>query len=265
MANHKLRSPVSTWIGRFGQDCWFHPQGWLWGLGRSLLAVPQTVLRQTGPRIRGLGTHLTRGVRAPRRTRMWWLRLACKFADLFCLGEILNALGMFVKHNTRPLSFMETVEARRIFGDSLDYKRVRLDEWSLIAHIANWVYQRRTGKRSGHMAVTIFNTIHCSRRISASAGNNDMAWLIHELTHAAQYQHIGSQFLFEALLAQRREGYDYGGAEALAARDFPQFNREQQGDIVMDYYNILLGRKETPGPQRQSYERVIGQLRAGKI
>jgi hypothetical protein len=154
-------------------------------------------------------------------------------------------------------------EARRVFGSSLDYSRVRLDEWSLAAHVGNWVYELRTGRRGGHMALTFCNTIHFSRRIQPEPA--DMAWLIHELTHVAQYQHAGSQFIPEALLAQARAGYDYGGPAGLAGRNLADFNREQQGEIALDYYNHLRGRKLIPPGAVQDYARLAAQLRAGEL
>ncbi len=78
--------------------------------------------------------------------------------------------------------------------------------------------ERRFGAAHDHMAVTVFSTIHFSRRINPQPGNSDMGWLIHELTHAAQMEHVGSQFMGEAVYDQGAAGYDYGGPKALAGR-----------------------------------------------
>jgi hypothetical protein len=71
-----------------------------------------------------------------------------------------------------------------------------------------------------------------------------MGWLIHELTHAWQFQHVSWRYLFEALSAQFRLGtvaYDFGGLAGLIERrqegwTFYSFNREQQGDITRMFY-----------------------------
>jgi hypothetical protein len=275
MAENLLRSPLAAWLSRFASDYWIYPGAWVWGAWRSLAAIPQTLLTQTPRRAQALGRHLLAGWRGSLKWArgerafsledfgMWGVRLLCKSADLLCLGEMLNAAGMLLKHNSRPLRPAEMGEARRVFGSSLDYSRVRLDEWSLVAHVGNWVYEGRTGRRGGHMALTLCNTIHFSRRIQPNPA--DMAWLIHELTHVAQYQYAGSQFIPEALLAQARAGYDYGGPAALGGRDFASFNREQQGEIALDYYNHLRAQKLIPPGAVQDYARLAAQLRAGEL
>jgi hypothetical protein len=82
----------------------------------------------------------------------------------------------------------------------------------------------------------------------------DMAWLIHELTHVWQYQHVGWKYLAQALGAQVTEGaeaYRYSKRTSVSGRGedlqqmwqdgrrFADFNREQQGDIARDYYIAL--------------------------
>ena len=115
------------------------------------------------------------------------------------------------------------------------------------------------------MAVTLFNTIHFSRRIHPRPGNEDMAWLIHELAHVAQMEHVGSQIMGEALHAQGTEGYEYGGAKALQGRDLRDFNREQQGDIAKDYYRSLYDKQELTEEEEHAYRRLIAQFRNGQI
>lgn len=75
-------------------------------------------------------------------------------------------------------------------------------------------------------------------------------------------------YIFRALSAQRsKEGYDYGGVEALyiamiERKQFEDFNFEQQGSIVEDYARVLMA------PQFQSspliiaaYEYFISQIK----
>ncbi len=210
------------------------------------------------------------GVQAWLRTGLlsfaaWLGRLVAKTADLLSLGEFVDLLTQALKFNTRPLTEIEIVEARKVFGDSLSYWRIRVDEWSLIAHIGKWFAERRFGKPIDHMAVTVFSTIHFSRRIHPEPGNADMAWLIHELTHVAQVEHIGSQIMGEAVIAQGREGYAYGGAKGIKGKSFRQFNREQQGDIAKDYYWSVHGKLALTDEEREDYSRMVAQLRKGQI
>ncbi len=195
----------------------------------------------------------------------WSGRLITKSMDLIGVGELVDLVTVLIKINTRPLTPMELAEARRVFGDSLTYWRIRLDEWSLIAHIGKWVAERRARKPVGDMAVTVFSTVHFTRRVQPRPGNSDMAWLIHELTHVAQMEHIGSQFMAEALHAQSAEGYAYGGPQALIGRQLREFNREQQGDIARDYYLSLFSGAELSDAHRRAFARIIEQLQRGQL
>lgn len=195
----------------------------------------------------------------------WFGRLVAKTADLLSLGEIVDLLTQVLKFNTRPLTPIEIQEARKVFGDSLSYWRIRVDEWSLIAHLGKWFAERRFGKPIDHMAVTVFSTIHFSRRIHPEPGNADMAWLIHELTHVAQVEHVGSQIMGEAVVAQGREGYAYGGPKGIKGKRFRQFNREQQGDIAKDYYWSLNDKLALSADQQEDYARLVAELQHGQI
>lgn len=155
----------------------------------------------------------------------------------------------------RRLSPSELAEARLVFGDGLQYDRVRVSEGGYFPNfIADLGALFQGRKRTWDNAVTLGDTSHFPRRLRTephelAADLADMAWLIHELTHQWQYQTAGWRYLWEALrvqLSQGTAGYDYRGKhgsprEALRAahaarRRFADFNREQQGDIARDYY-----------------------------
>jgi hypothetical protein len=80
-----------------------------------------------------------------------------------------------------------------------------------------------------------------------------IGWLIHELTHVWQYQHLGLRYLFEALkiqLQQGAAGYQFGGEDGLRLRAqsgarLQDFNLEQQGDIARSYYEHLARGQDT--------------------
>ena len=63
------------------------------------------------------------------------------------------------------------------------------------------------------MAYVWIKTIHFSRVIYCDSKLQDMAWLVHEVTHIAQFNKLGIQYVFDALIAQIIGGYDYGGKE----------------------------------------------------
>jgi hypothetical protein len=90
-----------------------------------------------------------------------------------------------------------------------------------------------------------------------------LPWLIHELTHVWQYQHMGWKYFFQAISAQVRIGskaYRYGGEQALQQIHLqgfllPDFNLEQQGEIARDYYRTLVS-----GLDVSVYQPFIDQL-----
>ena len=90
----------------------------------------------------------------------------------------------------------------------------------------------------------------------------DAATIAHELTHTYQFQKRGWAYWREAAGLQIRytlhgiaprwfaDPYDYGGASGLrqardAGRTFADFNVEQQGQIVEDYYRRLRSGEDT--------------------
>ncbi|RME81064.1 MAG: hypothetical protein D6775_14570 [Caldilineae bacterium] len=191
----------------------------------------------------------------------WWVRLVCKVLDVVAVGEWLTLWGQVIKPGTRPLSALEIEEARKVLGESVPYPQVRVDEHSLLAWVGA-LFRLIIQRRFRHLGVVIAYTVNFTRRIHPAPGNEDMAWLIHELVHVAQMEHVGLQYYPEALAAQFCSGYDYGGCQALAdGRPLAFFNREQQGEIARDFYRCLYH-----SPQRAPYyRRQIGDLRLGHV
>lgn len=164
----------------------------------------------------------------------WTARLGSKALDLLGTAEAWDFAGQIVKPNTRKLNKIELSEARRVFGDCLTWDKVRIDERSAIAQLG----RRMLG--FGGLGIVLGHTVHFSRAIEPAPGNGDMTWLIHELVHVLQCESAGLQYIGEAVAAQFGEGYDYGGADALATKPLAEFNREQQADIVADFYQKVI-------------------------
>jgi type VI secretion system secreted protein VgrG len=140
----------------------------------------------------------------------------------------------------RPLSPVEIAEARRVFGEGLDYSRAIIAENT---PFPNWV--ARAGGAPRPNAVTLGNVSYFPERLKTSArdiaGGNlrGMGWLIHELAHQWQYQHMGWGYLTRALWVHLRQGQN-GYRYLIRPGDLlPDFNLEQQGDIARDYYCAL--------------------------
>ena len=150
----------------------------------------------------------------------------------------------------RELYTWEREQAEMVFADRLNYGRVRVHEcaaWPDTIHRLGRRLRRLPPPGEGeHNAITIgFHCYFPVRLPEQPTGADDpmgMSWLMHELTHAWQYQVMGWLYLVRAIAAQLRAApYDFGGEQGLqAARQAGQrlkdFNPEQQGDIARDYY-----------------------------
>lgn len=158
-----------------------------------------------------------------RQIGAWWLALLFLLLDLLLLGDVYELLASRFK-KTRPLSAHEVRIAEQIFGNSIRYELIRLDEHAYLMC-----------KSKGIAYVSLF-TIN-------SWGGVCEHTLIHELVHVWQYQKLGLAYIPLALMAQiSREGYSYNGPEGLkSARSagcrLDAFNLEQQAEIIADCHS----------------------------
>jgi len=154
----------------------------------------------------------------------------------------------------RKLSPHESFEAQLVFGASVLYERVAIVEdvaWpNWAGRIGSWLSRAEAPRNN---AVALGNHLYFSKRLhtnnpaDSDGSLNDMAWLIHELTHVWQYQHFWLAYLPQVLWAHLRNGseaYNYGfeaGLRKALARGgrLENFNREQQGEIARHYYYRL--------------------------
>ncbi|MCH7589020.1 MAG: hypothetical protein IIC78_13455 [Chloroflexi bacterium] len=151
----------------------------------------------------------------------------------------------------RSLTDIEIREAMLVFGDSLTYPKIRVHEE---VGFPNWIARigavlSRQPKPQNN-AITVGNHIyfpvalHTGKEAINNLQLNDISWLMHELIHTWQFQHVGYRYLADAIVAQVRLGknvYDFGGKKGLedahrTQKNFGSFNPEQQGDIVRYYY-----------------------------
>jgi hypothetical protein len=154
----------------------------------------------------------------------------------------------------RTLTQTEIDEARLVFGSTINYNKIRILEG---ARWPNWL-ARITSRFEDtppptHNAVTLGNRIYFPISLRTDLDETgvfmlqDMAWLIHEITHAWQYQHQGWTYLWHAIRVQMqlgsqayKYGWEHGLNEArLGGASLFDFNPEQQGDIARHYYYRL--------------------------
>jgi len=175
------------------------------------------------------------------------------------------------RRRVRPLYAWEIAEARNVFGDSLRYDHIRIHECSTwtdaIDRLGRKLKKLPPPGPEEHNAVTLGYNCHFPVSLPdklAPYGEPDdyfMPWLIHELTHAWQYQHTGWVYIVRALAAQFRYGaavYDFGGADNLLKRrqqdhwTIKEFNPEQQGDIAKTFYSYSRPDNKVDEPNKRN-------------
>ncbi len=137
---------------------------------------------------------------------------------IYDLAEVTQAA---LTPGLRGLTEAELLLLRPIFGDSIPYPLIRIDER---AHF---------GPRTHRICYVSCFTIN-------SWGPMHPATLVHEVVHVWQYVHRGAVYIPRALRAQWSEmGYNYGGLPALsAATRLEDFNYEQMADLIEDAFRL---------------------------
>lgn len=160
----------------------------------------------------------------PKHIFWWSLELGVLGLQVLQLPKVYALAHWLFKSKYRRLTPEEIALAHSVFGNAIVYERVRVDEKAYL------------GPKQHHFAYVSFDIVN-------SWGKLGDAHFIHEMVHVWQYQRVGAVYIPRALYAQRtREGYNYGGVSGLlAAKDLTDFNYEQQGDVVADYYLLRLG------------------------
>ena len=130
---------------------------------------------------------------------------------------------------SRPLTPGEARLARGVFGEGVDYARVRIGGGGL-----------------GRMAVTIGSRIFFPAPVPADFAHGGVAlqaWFVHEMTHVLQFQSAPLRTLWSWLLTLLSGGYSAGRGYryALPLRDWDDYNLEQQASIVEHAFLLWRG------------------------
>jgi hypothetical protein len=154
----------------------------------------------------------------------------------------------------RSLYIWEIAQANIIFGDTLQYEKVRIHEYArwpnVIDDIGRKLKNEAPRGEGVSNAITLCN--HCYFPVGLPIYQPEppnpeiykTSWLIHELTHCWQYQRLGIKYLFMALQAQFKlgpEAYIIGKAQDLIEKHqhgwrFVDFNIEQQARLNETFY-----------------------------
>ncbi len=191
--------------------------------------------------LKGLGGWLWEGIKS---AGPWAGKMLLYILDLVGFGEALQIIWGLI-FRMRKLTQTEIDASRMVHpAGMIPYDLVRIDENSLISKI-------------GGAAVTTMHIIHVPK------GGIPIDVMVHELSHVAQYEKVGSVYMAQALHAQSKYGrtggvgsgsaYDYtrtGSLPTLRAGGtrFKDLNRESQAELIQDYYLCLTSTPPNPCP-----------------
>ena len=175
----------------------------------------------------------------PINVTIWVILIPIKLFEIIGLSTVLQFLfNSFSK--TRPLTSYEIQELKLIFKESIAYSNIRINESS------NWAKIGSKITKTANLGFVWMHTINFTKPILCDSKQSDMAWLVHEMVHVAQFNALGIQYIFEALIAQHFGGYNYGGIDQLNKnKPLKFYNLEQQADIIKHLYlnkGILLNK-----------------------
>ena len=148
-------------------------------------------------------------------------------------GVVTNAVGIGVsvvnvktKGRDRGLTAGEVDMARQVFGDSIDYSKVKLHDHE---------YWLTLGFQKSNVSVTPNGQIYFGKdNYKDDYSAEVLAWqhhFIHEMTHVWQYQ-LGYPVLLTRAFRPKMS-YSYMPMDGKKLNDY---NMEQQGDILADYF-----------------------------
>lgn len=153
----------------------------------------------------------------------------------------------------RGLTAEETAEMRKVFGDNVDYSKVRIvdgDKQGLWGKIL-------TG---GGAAVTWGKTIYFPKGADGKSQYDFSTkgyWLAHEMTHEYQYQKDGWGYAAKSVWGQFTKGDSFYDYQLEAGKSFGKYNVEQQGDLVAHYYQILNGTRSATPAELAIYQQIM--------
>lgn len=178
---------------------------------------------------------------------VWVMDLLFQLLDLIGVGEVFTFCIIIFLPTVRKLSNEEIVLAQSIFGANIKLNDV-------------WINNKaRIGTSKYAHAYVLFNIINTSGPLRSDI-------FIHELVHIYQYQNYGSLYIGRALQAQASiEGYNYGKGNGLLkamveGKHFFEFNFEQQGQILQDYYRQQRGEIYLSPIEKSAYNYYVLQL-----
>ncbi|KPN74109.1 hypothetical protein AKG43_04620 [Neisseria sp. 74A18] len=160
---------------------------------------------------------------------------------------------------SRSLTQGEIDLAKQVFKDSIDYAKVKVHKGEYLL----WVQDNNTAMTpNGEMH---FPDKTYKNDFSATTQPSDKHLFIHEMVHVWQYQ-LGYDVKKAGLVIATQGGYKNSAAykydnDILEKKDLSEFNMEQQGNIIADYYMFTQGVDFRPSTSQQNRERVLAKFK----
>ncbi|MCK5603116.1 hypothetical protein KAR91_14630 [Candidatus Pacearchaeota archaeon] len=209
-----------------------------------------------------------------------------KFIDFLHRQKLINAICKTIWRviaKVEPLSDAEKGAAVAVFGPkAIQYDAVRVAQGRLLTFFF-WINK--------NVAFTTLHSINLPQKgdhrryLEDDMNKPNLNLIIHELTHVYQFERVGSVYMFQALRAQRETEasgkryikYNYGDEASdkqwKGLKEYRRegwkykfYNREQQAQIVQDYYYLVieneLGSKDDA---QDAYKPFIEELSNGEL
>jgi hypothetical protein len=163
-----------------------------------------------------------------------------------------------VKIKNRPLTDGEITMARLVFKDSIDYTTVKVHNEEYLPF----------GFQDDDTAMTpngemYFNPGKFKLDFSTEKDPGEKIWFIHEMVHVWQYQ-LGYSVTWHGFWLAISGGYAGGSSYNYDSADnkktLPDFNMEQQGDIIAHYFGAKYLRMDAFLYNMTFYERVLQEF-----
>ncbi|WP_119395837.1 hypothetical protein [Salinibius halmophilus] len=148
---------------------------------------------------------------------------------------------------SRPLTIGEIEIAKKIFGEDFDIDSVRIYRKKYV------IFQNKDTLIAPNGNIYVHpDSVKFSEDYSSS---NYIGLFVHEMTHV--WQHQNGVDLRSPIRFVRSRNYDYLPLDD--SKKFSDYNIEQQGDIVRDYYWMKYLKIKTPGNNTElnQYEDII--------
>ncbi len=144
----------------------------------------------------------------------------------------------------RPLTDAETALANSVFGDSIDYGRVRIfaRKW--------WPFQHRQVAMApdGNLWLSPKGTLYCDDFCARPLERQGL--FIHEMTHVWQHQQGVNLILRRHPFCR----YDYALKPGWTLR---QYGLEQQAEIVRHAFLLREGETVAGAPSLEAYRKIL--------